>query len=166
MNLILFDEPFESVRLDSGDVRAEHLRKVLRAEVGSLVFIGFVNGPRARAQVVSVGPDGSYDLKVIATEPAPEQLPITLLIGLPRPHTARRILFEAASLGVAAMHFFPAKHSEPSYAASRLWQTDEWRERIFRGTEQAFGTHLPQVEVHSDMPLAMAIPQESSTKIA
>ena len=166
MNLILFEEPFESIRLEGKDPRAKHLHNVLRVKVGSLVFVGFVNGPRARAEVVFVDPDGSCGLKVIVKETAPGLLPINLLIGLPRPHTARRILFEAASLGVAAMHFFQAKYSEPSYAKSRLWQTDEWRARIFRGTEQAFGTHLPRVERHVDIQSAMAAQSRSAVKIA
>ena len=166
MNLILFDEPFESIRLNADSWPAQHLRKVLRADVGTLVFVGFVNGPRARAEVISAKSDGSYELKTIATEPAPELLPIELLIGLPRPHTARRILFEAASMGVRAIHFFLAEKSEPSYAESRLWKTDEWRERIIRGTEQAFGTHIPQVKLHPDIQSAMEIQETPSAKIA
>lgn len=166
MNLILFERPFESVRLDASDERARHLRKVLRAKVGSLVYAGFVNGLRALTEVVAVSLEGAYELKVISTESASGLLPINLLIGLPRPHTARRLLFEAASLGVASMHFFPAEKSEPSYAKSRLWQTDEWRDRILRGTEQAFGTHLPQVKLHSDMPSAMATQAGAFIKIA
>ena len=164
--MILFEKPFESVRLSADDERTQHLHKVLRVELGSLVFIGFVNGPRARAKVVSIDRDGSCELKVIATETAPGLLPITLLIGLPRPHTARRILFEAASMGVSALHFFQAEHSEPSYAKSRLWQTDQWRERIIRGTEQAFGTYLPQVELYPDMSSGLAALPESSMTIA
>lgn len=166
MNLILFEEPFESVRLEGNDPRTKHLHEVLRVKVGALVFVGFVNGPRARAEVVSIGRDGSCELRVMATETAPGLLPIRLLVGLPRPHTAQRVLFEAASMGVAAMHFFQAEHSEPSYAKSRLWQTDKWRERILRGVEQAFGTCLPQVELHADMRLGMAALPESSLKIA
>ena len=166
MNLILFDKPFKSVRLDADDPRARHLRKVLRADIGTLVFVGFVNGPRARAQVTAASSDGCYELQVIAEEPAPVLLPITLLIGLPRPHTARRILFEAASLGIEALHFFAAERSEPSYAKSSLWQTGEWRERVLRGTEQAFGTRLPQVELHPDLQAIMAMQQEAGTKIA
>ena len=166
MNLILFEEPFESVRLEGSDPRAKHLREVLRVKVGALVFIGFVNGPRARAEVISVDQDGRCELKVIATEAAPGLLPISLLIGLPRPHTARRVLFEAASLGIDAMHFFQTEHSEPSYAKSRLWQTKKWRERILRGTEQAFGTYLPQVELHTDMQSGMAALPVSSAKFA
>lgn len=155
MNLILFDEAFESVRLECADPRAQHLRKVLRVEIGAFVFIGFINGLRARAKVVVAEPDGSFELQVVGTEPAPKALPITLLVGLPRPHTAKRILFEAASLGVAAIHFVEAARSEPSYAQSSLWQTDEWRDRIRLGTEQGFGTHLPQVAMHADLQSAI-----------
>ena len=166
MNLILFEEPFESIWLAANDERARHLRTVLRAEVGSLVYVGFVNGSIARTQVVASDPAGRYELKVVATEPAPDLLPIHLLIGLPRPHTARRILFEAASLGVRSMHFFQTSKSEPSYAKSRLWQTDEWRDRLLRGVEQAFGTRLPEVGLHADMLSAMAKLPEASAKIA
>jgi RsmE family RNA methyltransferase len=155
MNLMLFDDAFESIRLKGDDPRAQHIRKVLRAGVGTLVFVGFANGPRARAKVTELEADGGLRLEVIGTEPAPAALPITLLIGLPRPHTAKRILFEAASLGVTGIHFFEAERGEPSYAQSSLWQTDEWRDRIRLGTEQAFSTHLPQVAMHADLQSAI-----------
>jgi RsmE family RNA methyltransferase len=93
-------------------------------------------------------------------------LPITLLIGLPRPHTAKRILFEAASLGVSGIHFFEAQRSQPSYAQSSLWQTDEWRDRIRLGTEQAFGTHLPQVAMHADLQSAITTLHGAGVHIA
>lgn len=156
MNLILFEDRFEQIRLDGGDPRAKHIRKVLRAKVGTKVFLGFVNGPRARAEVSALGDDGSLDLNVVATEPAPEPLPIQLLIGLPRPHTAKRILFEAASMGVQSLHFFEAEKGEPSYGQSSLWRTDEWKERIWLGTEQSFGTHVPEVSIHPDLQFAIS----------
>ena len=166
MNLMLFDEAFETVRLEGSDPRAQHLRKVLRAEVGTLVFLGFVNGPRARAKVVAVEADGSFELEVVGTEPAPAALPVTLLIGLPRPHTAKRVLFEGASLGVAGIHFFEAERSEPSYAQSSLWQTDEWRDRIRLGAEQAFSTYLPQVAMHADLQSAISALHGEDTHVA
>jgi RsmE family RNA methyltransferase len=155
MNLILFDNPFESVRLEGSDARATHIRKVLRGELGTKVFIGFTGGPRARAKVTDVGADGSVALEVIGTEPSPAPLPVTLLIGLPRPHTAKRILFEAASMGVSGIHFFESEHSEPSYALSSLWSTDEWRDRLRLGAEQSFSTHLPEVAIHADLQSAI-----------
>jgi 16S rRNA (uracil1498-N3)-methyltransferase len=165
MNLMLFDDVFESVRLENADPRAQHLRKVLRAEMGTLVFIGFANGPRARAKVIALGGDGSLELEVVGTEPAPAALPVTLLIGLPRPHTARRILFEGASMGVAGIHFFEAERGEPSYGQSRLWTAEEWRDRLRLGAEQAFGTHLPEVARHADLPSAMTALDWADVKV-
>ena len=105
--------------------------------------------------MTSLGEDGSVQLLIVATESAPAPLPIQLLIGLPRPHTAKRILFEMASMGVHALHFYEATRSEPSYAKSCLWSTDEWKERLLLGTEQSFGTHLPEVSMHADLQLIL-----------
>ncbi len=153
---MLFDRPFADITLSAEDERAKHLRKVLRAKVGTLVFVGFVNGLRARAEVQALPDDGSVLLQVVGTEDAPKPLPVSLLIGLPRPHTAKRLLFEAASMGVSALHFFESERSEPSYGQSSLWTTDEWKTRLRLGAEQSFGTHLPDVTMHADLQSAIS----------
>ena len=138
------------------------MRAVVHLDDAHVIDVGAGTGRVGRqmldvaAKVVAVESEGAFELEVVGTEPAPAPLAITLLIGLPRPHTAKRILFEAASLGVAGIHFFEAERSEPSYAQSSLWQTDEWRDRIRLGTEQAFGTHLPQVAMHADLQSAIS----------
>ena len=166
MNLILFDSPFEKTRLVGSDLRAKHIFKVLRARVGSKVFVGFVNGLRARAEVTLVEADGSITLEVLGTEPAPKPLPIRLLLGLPRPHTAKRILFEAASMGVEDLHFFEAERGEPSYAQSSLWTTEEWKDRLLLGTQQSFGTHVPEVGMHTDLQSAISFLQGTGAHLA
>lgn len=166
MNLILFDSPFETKRLEANDPRAQHIFKVLRARVGTKVFVGFVNGARARAEVTLVEADGAISLNVIGSEPAPRPLPIRLLLGLPRPHTAKRILFEAASMGVHELHFFEAERGEPSYAQSSLWTTDEWKDRLRLGTEQSFGTHVPEVGMHTDLQSAISFLHGEGAHIA
>ncbi|MGB0409658.1 MAG: RsmE family RNA methyltransferase [Opitutales bacterium] len=166
MNLILFEKAFGQIRLEPGDPRGRHIRKVLRAEIGTKVFIGFVNGLRARAEVTALDADGCVELSVVATEPAPPALPVQLLIGLPRPHSAKRILFEMASMGVQALHFFEAERSEPSYAKSRLWTSGEWKERLWLGSEQSFGTHLPEVAMHADLQSAITHLGVESVRLA
>lgn len=166
MNLILFDSPFETKRLEAGDPRAEHIFKVLRARVGTKVFVGFVNGPRARAEVLLVEGDGAITLKVIGTEAPPKSLPIRLLIGLPRPHTVKRVLLEASSMGVKELHFFESERGEPSYAKSSLWSTDEWKDRLRMGTEQSFGTYIPEVGMHTDLQSAISFLGDSEALVA
>lgn len=166
MNLILFDSPFEAKRLQGDDPRAQHICKTLRARIGTKVFVGFVNGLRARTEVTSVETNGTVSLKVIGTEPAPVPLPIRLLVGLPRPHTAKRILFETASMGVHELHFYEAERGEPSYAQSSLWSSDEWKERLRLGTEQSFGTHVPEVVMHRNLQSAISSQPDDAAQIA
>lgn len=155
MNLILFEAPFESITLEGGDPRAQHLRKVVRVQADSAVYVGFQGGNRALTRVTRLGDDGSVELQVESTETVPSPLPVHLLIGLPRPHTAKRILFEAASLGVRSLHFVEAERGEPSYVKSSLWGKGEWRERLWLGAEQGFTTHLPEVGMHADLQSAI-----------
>lgn len=155
MNLILFEKPFERIVLEPQDKRAEHLLKVVRVQQGSTVYLGFVGGERVLAEVEELGVDGSVELGVIQREAAPLPLPIHLLIGIPRPHTAKRILFEAASMGVSSLHFVATERGEPSYLQSSLWQGNEWRERLWLGAEQGFTTHLPKVGMHADLQSAI-----------
>src|SRR5690606_26833299 len=94
-----------------------------------------------------------------AQEP-PQPLPLRVLVGLPRPQTARRILFEAAVLGVSQLDFFQAQKGEPSYAQSSLWHSGQWQERLWQGAEQACVTTLPAVNHFKSLADALAAPQQ------
>jgi len=144
VNLILFDPAELDRPLARTDPRAVHLLQVLRRREGDTFDAGIVNGPRGRGTLTAVGTDElSFSFAGIAV---PDPLdPITLVVGLPRPQTARDILRDGTSLGVAAMHFVITEKSEPSYAHSTLWTSDEWRRQLVAGAEQAFDTRLPEV---------------------
>ena len=92
MNLILFETVFQQVRLVAEDPRTKHIRSVLGIKKGGVLFVGFINGERAVAELRQLNTDGSIELAVVETEEAPLLLPIDLVIGMPRPHSARRIL--------------------------------------------------------------------------
>jgi len=88
-------------------------------------------------------------------EPPPLD-PVHILAGLPRPQTARRILADATSLGVASIRFFRSEKGEPGYATSTLWTSGEWRRRLIEGAAQAFDTRLPEVAHHAGLSEALA----------
>jgi RsmE family RNA methyltransferase len=77
-------------------------------------------------------------------EPPPGD-PLTLVIGMPRPQTARAILREVAALGATALHFVTTEKGDPNYAQSTLWRSAEWRRHLVSGAEQAFCTRLPEL---------------------
>lgn len=144
MNLILFEPGELDSPLPASDPRATHLLSVLKRREGDTFDAGIVDGPRGKATLVRV--DGtSLALSFAKGENPPEADPIHLIVALPRPQTARKILSEATSLGVASMRFFPSEKGERSYASSTLWATPEWRRHLLEGAAQAFDTRLPEV---------------------
>jgi 16S rRNA (uracil1498-N3)-methyltransferase len=151
VNLILFELHETTVPLPRADRRAVHLLEVLRRHVHDTFDAGLINGPRGKGTVTAIDSDALHLLFRWETS-APGADPITLIVGLPRPQTARKILQDATSLGITQLHFVQTDRGEPSYASSTLWSTGEWRRHLVAGAEQAFCTRLP--EVSHDRPLS------------
>lgn len=166
MNLILF-EPTETVSpLPRRDPRATHLLEVLRRRVGDTFDAGLVNGPRGKGTLTAV--DDVAITLAFAWNPAapPSPDPITVILGLPRPQTARAILRDATALGVAALHFVTTEKGEPNYGQSTLWTSGEWRRHLIDGAQQAFDTHIPAVTHGRPLAAALASLEKNSTRLA
>lgn len=154
MNLILFEAAELERPLPRADRRAEHMLRVLRLAVGASCDVALVNGPRGKATLVAMDVAGltlRFDWLATAGAKAATSLsavpsePVTLIVGLPRPQTARDILRDATTLGVAAIHFVRTEKAEASYAQSSLWSSGEWRRHVLAGAEQAFDPRLPEI---------------------
>ena len=160
VNLILF-QPEETGRpLPRDDRRARHLLEVLRRNVGDSFDAGVVNGAQGKGVLTAIGPTMVNFSLTLGPEPDP--LPsITVVVGLPRPQTARDILRDATTLGATSLHFVRTEKTEPSYAASSLWTGGEWLRHVVAGAEQAFDTRVPVVAATST--LAEAISTESGS---
>ncbi len=154
MNIILFRPAEVELPLPRRDPRAVHILGVLHRRPGDTFDAGLINGPRGKGTLVAIAKD-SLVLAFAWAEAPPPLPPIHLLIGLPRPQTARDILRDVTSLGVAAMHFVRTEKGEAGYASSALWQSERWMECVANGAAQAFCTRLP--EVTHGRPLADAI---------
>lgn len=121
-------------------------------------MVGLINGPRGDATVTAIDAEGVHFSVQWDPEAMPPPPEITLLLATPRPATARKILFEATTLGVRSMQFFRSEKGDPAYVRSRLW-TGEWRESVRRGAEQAFSSFIPEVTLHDSLAAAAgAIP--------
>ncbi|MEM8549915.1 MAG: RsmE family RNA methyltransferase [Verrucomicrobiota bacterium] len=144
MNLILLKRSEEHSHLPADDPRTQHLRQVLRIRLGATFYVGLPNGPRGLATLEQNTHDGLHYSVTWEPEP-PAVQPLALLYALNRPQTTRRLLHDAACLGVKALHCFTAEKGEPAYARSKLWQTAEWQQRLEEGAAQAFSTNIPEV---------------------
>jgi 16S rRNA (uracil1498-N3)-methyltransferase len=144
VNLVLFEPHELGVPLPAADRRVKHVLEVLRREVGGTFDAGVVNGPRGKATVTALTPEAAT-FAFAPTTAASAPAAITLIVGLPRPQTARDILRDATTVGVAAIDFVRTDKAEASYAQSTLWTSGEWRRHAVAGAEQAFDTRVPEV---------------------
>jgi RsmE family RNA methyltransferase len=151
--------------LPRADPRARHLLEVLRRREGDPFDAGLINGPRGKGRLEKITPD-TLTFSFAWGEPPPPLDPIILLVGLPRPQTARKILQEATALGVGALHFFTAEKAEPSYARSTLWIGGEWRRHLVAGAEQAFCTRLPELSHGLALAAALEKTPPAATRLA
>jgi 16S rRNA (uracil1498-N3)-methyltransferase len=144
MNLILFEPHELDTPLIWSDPRSEHVQQILHLGAGDEFAAGVIGGPTGRARIISLT-EGMMQLSFQWGETPPPLPPLTLIVGLPRPPTARKVLNEVTSLGVRAMHFVITDLSEKNYAQSPLWSSGEWRRHLINGAQQACDTHLPEV---------------------
>jgi 16S rRNA (uracil1498-N3)-methyltransferase len=165
MNIILFSSSEVQLPLSRSDFRARHILDVLRRRPGESFDAGLINGPRGKGTLV--GCDGDVLQLTFDWGALPPPLaPIRLVIGLPRPQTARDLLREGASLGVAAMDFVRTERAESSYAQSSLWTSREWESLLVAGAAQAFCTRLPEVRHGHTLTEALAALPADGTRLA
>jgi RsmE family RNA methyltransferase len=165
VNLILFEQAETARPLPATDPRARHLRDVLRRQTGDGFDCGIIHGPRGRARIERIDGAGLHLDFVWAETPAPPPA-IALLIGLPRPQTARKILQECTAHGVAALHFFGSEKGESSYASSQLWTSGEVRRHLIAGAAQAFCTRLPDCSLAESLADALTTASPTGTRVA
>lgn len=165
MNLVLFTADEAGRPLPASDPRAQHLLGVLRRGIGDEFDAGIVNGPRGKGRLDAIETE-TLTWSFTAQLAPPPADPIHLLVGLPRPQTARDILRDATTLGVASIHFVATEKSEPSYAQSTLWHSGEWQRHVLAGAAQAFSTQVPQVTFGRPLAEALAPLAPDSHRLA
>ena len=169
MNLLLFTPAETAAPLPRTDPRAIHLLDVLRRQKSDTFDAGLIDGPRGKGTLADISGTALTLTFAWQEQPPPPLDPITLLVGLPRPQTARKILQEATALGVSTIHFFASDRGELSYAQSTLWSSGEWRRHLITGAEQAFCTRLPAITWGCPLPSLIAElppPTDATPRIA
>jgi RsmE family RNA methyltransferase len=153
VNLVLITESEAVEGFAADDPRARHLRETVGVRLGSTFHVGIENQRRGIATLASLEPTLRFTVR---WEAGPQtRLPLTVIVGLPRPQTAKKLLHDLASLGVDRIVFFEAEKSDPSYAQSSLWRDDEWREPLRKGAEQACSAHVPYVRHQPNLSSAL-----------
>jgi len=148
MNLILID-PLELNENSAilRDRRAKHIRKTLRSKKGDVIRVGIVNGRIGTGLITKIEP-GLVALEVRTDTPPPPKTATGLVIALPRPIMLKRVLAQAASLGVEKIFLINASRVEKSFFKASLLSEANLREYLLHGLEQAVDTMVPEISIH------------------
>jgi RsmE family RNA methyltransferase len=129
------------------DRRAVHLRTVLGAAVGARVKVGLIGGATGTGEVIS--DDGTaITLRLALTEPAPEPLPVELVLAVPRPKVLTRTIESIAAFGVESIALTNAWRVDKSYLMSPRLEPAALEYAVRFGAEQGATTHLAPVTLH------------------
>ena len=165
MNIILFQPEEVEHPLPRSDARARHILNVLRLEPTGTFDAGLIDGARGKGTLRAIN-EHSLALNFVWGKPAFQLWHIHLLVGLPRPQTARDILRDATTLGVDSIHFIRSERGEASYSSSSLWKSDEWRKCVINGAAQAFCTQLPKIFQDQILTDAVALLPANCSRVA
>jgi len=143
VNLVLINKEESTHGIPLEDPRAIHLTQTVGLQSGKTFYVGIKNEFRGLATIQAV--DQRLIFTVVWEKEKQARLPLELLVGLPRPQTAKKILYDAACLGINKIIFFVSEKGDPGYRSSSLWKNNEWEDFLLRGTEQACSCLIPEV---------------------
>lgn len=150
MNLVLLtEEDF----VDAGRSRArltgrrfQHIFEVLKPSAGDELAVGLLGSRIGKGVVSSIGA-GAVDMNVSLTSDPPAPKRVNLILALPRPIVLKRILAQAASLGVKHITLIHSNRVEKSYWKSPALKEDNIKDQLVLGLEQSGDTMLPDVSL-------------------
>lgn len=152
VNLFLLNSADSQWLCYKDDPRYDHLRRVLRVRKGDKVCIGAVRGPRGTGEVFQIDAEKvvihcDWEESTAATRASN----LSLYFPYCRPHTAKRLVQEASTLGVGQIVVFESQKGEVSYRNSTFWKQESIRSILVKGAEQGFHTQLPIFEQMGDL---------------
>jgi len=131
-------------RLDQRQCR--HLREVLNLAPGDHCRAGEINGKLGLARIESMN-DNNIEVSFNGNSEPLAPLPLNLLLALPRPKMLKRILLDAASLGVKRIVLLNSWKVDKSYWRTPNLKAQLLHEKLLLGLEQAGDTLMPELRL-------------------
>ena len=146
MNRLIFQShQRQNNRLTITGRQYDHIKNILKLNTGDSISIGEVNGNIGNGKITEFHVDVVHiEIESLTTSP-PAQLPVTLVLALPRPQMIKRILQTVACIGVKKLILIQSSRVEKSFWQSPCLYEDQILTQLILGLEQGGGTQLPEV---------------------
>ena len=146
MNLILLYEKdfINNDKVELSGERYKYIRNIHKPEIDESLKVGLLNGKIGIGRVIKID-NKSILMDVILNEEPPLEIPITLIIALPRPKVFRRIIQSITTIGIKKIYIINAFRVEKSYWQSPFLKSDAIKENLKTGLSQAVDTIEPEI---------------------
>ena len=149
MNLVLLaakDINAQGEAVISDQRRISHIIDIHAAKPGDRLKVGVIDGDMGTGLITELSSQ-HVRLQITLMQPAPAALPLTLVLGLPRPKMLKRIFQTIATLGIKDLYLINSYRVEKSYWQTPFLQEEAIREHLILGLEQGCDTRLPRVHL-------------------
>ncbi len=126
--------------------QVRHIHDTLNVQVGSTLTVGLLNQQIGQATILELHKN-HVKLVIKWTTSPPKGLPLTLIIGLPRPKMLKRIIQTAATMGVKELYFINSWKVEKSFWQTPWLSEEKLIENCILGLEQAKDTVMPKIHL-------------------
>lgn len=114
---------------------------------GQVIKVSVLGGLRGEAKIL----EASTTRVLFETHlslPCREPLPLSLVVGVCRPQTIKKVVQAAVMFGVSSLHFVRSELGEKSYLQSRSLDPRELEGEIIKALEQVWDSCAPEIVVH------------------
>jgi 16S rRNA (uracil1498-N3)-methyltransferase len=148
MNLLLLhpDQRLDGDRWRLNDRQATHVRTVLKLAAGDHCRAGLLDEGTGKAVIESIK-NNKIEVSFKVDSKSLDALPLNLLLALPRPKMLKRLLVDAASLGIKNIVLVNAAKVDKSYWQTPNLKGELLREKLLLGLEQAGDPVLPRLHL-------------------
>lgn len=146
MNLLLLlpDNMLSPNRARVAGRQLNHMHETLKVSEGKQITVGLLNERIGLANILELDKQQAL-LEIEWHSEPPPALPLTLIIGLPRPKMLKRIIQTASTMGVKELYFINSWKVEKSFWLSPWLSEEKLFENCVLGLEQAKDTVLPRI---------------------
>jgi 16S rRNA (uracil1498-N3)-methyltransferase len=145
--VILPSECVDSCRAALLGPRARYALDTHGVVVGQPIKIAVLGLGRGEGRVSSVDHERiDIDFKIILPAMAPA--PFSLIVGVSRPQTIKKVVQASVMFGAQELHFVRSEKGDKSYLQSRSLDEDQIQEECLKALEQIWDSRVPNIQVH------------------
>lgn len=141
------------------------MKTILKAKTGDILNGGIINGNTGTITIEREDDEG-YRINCDFSHPPHSVLPVQMLIGCPRPPTARRLLKDLTSWGIGKISMLGTDLNEKSYLDSSLWHNNHYMKWVLEGAQQSGISLVPEIDKLYSLKKALDKLPEKSHRFA